>query len=143
MTEQVTKTVEQVGMFGNTVTEAVTDTVTQWVDTTYTAQLKVLDIVEAAGGQDAFNAAMQSYVENFYSTEEQMQMQYDSLLASTQELGVSMPKNADEFKALWESIDVSTEAGAQLKGELLALNPQFANLYEQQQALADAEQALV
>jgi len=113
-----------IGAHEETWTE-ITDIVTQQV---YSAQMQILDIVESAGGQQAFNDAMGSFMTNFYTDAEQLDFITKSMQTSFDTLGVEMPKTNDEFRKMLETMDTSTEEGAYLYGQLLLLADGFATM---------------
>jgi len=110
----------------------ITEVVTQQV---YTAQMQILDIVESAGGQQAFNDAMGAFMSNFFTEEEQLEFMTKSMQTSFATLGLTMPSLSagaeearDAFKDLLYGIDTTTEEGAYLFGQVLTLADGFAQM---------------
>ena len=115
-----------------TVSEDVVHTVTQTfhklVQSTYTTQMQILDIVKSTGGIEKFNDAMNSFIKNFYTNTEQFQMMEKSMRQQFSALGLSMPKTKEQFRQLLETMDTSTEYGARLYGQVLSLAEGFAQM---------------
>jgi hypothetical protein len=78
-------------------------------------------IVDIAGGLDALNGALASYTENFFSAQEQYDMQANTMAKAFETLGVAMPNTNEEFRRLVEGIDTTTDAGAALFAEVIGL----------------------
>jgi tape measure domain-containing protein len=83
-------------------------------------------MTDAAGGVSNFLDALQSFRDNFYNQGEQLSTELVSLAREFNNLGLSMPTSKDGFRALAESIDTSTEAGAELFARLIKLSEAFA-----------------
>jgi TP901 family phage tail tape measure protein len=70
-------------------------------------------LIEMSGGMEAFSNSLGSYYQAFYSEGEQMR----NLLAGVQKefaaLGLKVPETRDGFRAMVESLDVTTASGAQ------------------------------
>jgi phage-related tail protein len=58
------------------------------------------------------------------------------------QLGLQLPKTRDDFRHVVESIDLSTEAGQTLYGQLMKLTPAFSDLIDAQQAYYDKLKSL-
>lgn len=110
------------------------------VESTYTAQMQILDIVESTGGIDNFNTAMSSFMSNFYTDAEQLGFMQESLNMSftTLGLGSSIPETNDEFRTLLETMDTTTEEGAYLYGQVLLLAEGFAEMTDAADSLEDS-----
>jgi tape measure domain-containing protein len=83
-------------------------------------------MTDAAGGVSNFLDALQSFRDNFYNQGEQLSTELVSLAREFGNLGLAMPTSKDGFRALAESIDTSTEAGAELFARLIKLSEAFA-----------------
>jgi tape measure domain-containing protein len=83
-------------------------------------------MTDAAGGVSNFLDALQSFRDNFYNQGEQLSTELVSLAREFNNLGLAMPTSKDGFRALAESIDTSTEAGAELFARLIKLSEAFA-----------------
>src|SRR5690606_21815837 len=111
------------------------------------------NLIQFAGGLENLNAGMTSYFQTYYSEAEQLDHLSKQLSASFAGIGMEMPdvtqgaeaaKHA--FRALFESIDPTTEAGQQAAAVMLSINQSFAQLVtgleELEGAAADATNAL-
>lgn len=103
------------------------------------ATIHIYDLTEAmikgAGGIDNLNTGINSYMENFFSEQEQYEMQIKNMGTSFASLELALPKTNEEFRALAEGIDKNTVEGAALFGELMTLADGFS-------AMTDAGKAL-
>lgn len=82
-------------------------------------------IEEVAGGLDSLNSSMNAYTQNFFTEAEQTEMKLNTLTKSFASLGLSVPKNKAEFRALIEGLDTTTDAGAKLFAEVISLADGF------------------
>lgn len=82
-------------------------------------------LVDAFGGMDKMQSTVASYFQAFYSDGERAAMAAESLDEAFAKLGVSVPSSKAEFRALVESIDVTTTAGQSLAASILQLAPAF------------------
>ena len=91
-------------------------------------------LIKFAGGVDALNQNLTSYMDNFFTEEERRAIKVKqaqaALTSGFAALGISIPNTRAEFRRLVDSIDVSTEAGARLFASLMALAPAFATVTE-------------
>jgi hypothetical protein len=91
-------------------------------------------LIKFAGGVDALNQNLTSYMDNFFTEEERRAIKVKqaqaALTSGFASLGISIPNTRAEFRRLVESVDVSTEAGARLFASLMALNDEFATVTE-------------
>jgi tape measure domain-containing protein len=87
-------------------------------------------MVKLAGGLDALVSKAQSFVENFYTQEEQLGMSARSLLEQLQGVGINTDglNSKEAYRALVESLDVTQQAQREQLNALLTLGPQFAGL---------------
>jgi hypothetical protein len=90
-------------------------------------------IADAFGGLDAFRAATASYFQNFYSATEQREALRRQLASQFEDLGLALPDidsedARDQFRALAESQDLTTEAGRKAYAALLQLSGAFASV---------------
>lgn len=87
-------------------------------------------LVEMAGGVQAFTSQADFFFKNFYTDAERSAM----ALANAQKavtdgfaaLGIEVPKNKEAFRLLVQSQDLNTEAGRKMYTALMALAPAFA-----------------
>ena len=91
-------------------------------------------LIKFAGGVDALNQNLTSYMDNFFTEEERRAIKVKqaqaALTSGFASLGISIPNTRAEFRRLVDSVDVSTEAGARLFAALMALAPTFATVTE-------------
>jgi len=96
-------------------------------------------LVDAFGGTDAFAAAAQSFYGSFYTETERAVSQGQQLAAAFDKLGVAMPTTRDGFRALVQSLDLTTDAGRKEYAALL----QLAGAFDASQAAIDKVQATI
>ncbi|MGC3986252.1 MAG: phage tail length tape measure family protein [Pseudorhodoferax sp.] len=92
-------------------------------------------LIAAAGGIDALNQNITGYFENYFTAEEQRTAAIARTSSAFTALGLAMPDVSGEadaaraaFRAMANSIDVSTEAGQKQYAGLLSLQGAFADL---------------
>ena len=105
------------------------------------------ELIGLAGGIDALTGNLQSYYENFFTTEEQLANAGNNLAADFAKIGLSFdaltadsdgPRRA--FRDLVEGLDITTEAGRQSFAALIALNPALDAWIEGTEAATKAAQ---
>lgn len=115
--------------------------------TMYDASLKggnmASEMADAAGGLDKLQASSASYFQNFYSGSEQHATALRQLQEQMTRMGVeTIPYTREQFRALVESLDLTTEAGRQMFAGLMSISEAFATvtpqLFQGGQTLADA-----
>jgi len=84
------------------------------------------NLVDLAGGLDEFTSAASAYSDAFLTVDEQTLPIVHNVSQEMSRLGLTSIKTKDQFKALVNSIDVSTAAGADLYTSLMAVAPAFA-----------------
>lgn len=101
------------------------------------------NLVELLGGLDAFADAVTYYRENFLTEAERMAPVMSSVAAEMDRLGQAGTDTIDEFKALVNGLDLTTQAGRDLFAALMAVAPAFNTVekYQAAQAKADADAA--
>lgn len=87
-------------------------------------------LIEMAGGIDALMAKANSFVENYYTSEEQAGLSARAIVDALQAAGLGTDGllTREDFRALVESRNVETEQGREQLMTLLNLGPQFAQL---------------
>jgi hypothetical protein len=133
---ETTQTINEVtGSWFTTVIGSIITVTKKWIDTTYTAQKKMLDIVDASGGLDAFNDNMSAFMTGFYTESEQIAMQtkaletqFATLASSNSQLIAGLPTTNEEFRTLVENFEVLNEADAETYASLLSLAGAFAEV---------------
>jgi translation initiation factor 2B subunit (eIF-2B alpha/beta/delta family) len=93
------------------------------------------DLVDLFGGAAQFTAATTAYWQSFYTEEERVAALTRILTEEFNELGISLPSSREGFKALVDSIDLTTSAGREMYASLIGLSstldqvlPQFGEL---------------
>lgn len=82
-------------------------------------------LIKFAGGFDAFSKNLSSYYEVYYSESERMQDSVASMTTVAKALGFTLPETKSEFRALVESLDVTTEAGRLTYTAMMNMAPAF------------------
>ncbi len=93
-------------------------------------------IIELMGGIEQFQSATADYFAEFYSEQEQLAAITRSATAQFASLGVAMPTSRDGFKALVDSLDLTTDAGQRMFAALMTLVPAMDQFYDQQERKA-------
>lgn len=99
-------------------------------------------LVNLFGSLDDFTDQVSFYSENFLTEAERLAPVQAALTKELARLGISGLDTRDEFKALVQSLDLSTEAGAEMFAALMAIAPAFAAITEETQAIADQRDRL-
>lgn len=95
------------------------------------------DLIKGAGSTDSLSSALENYITNFFTKEEQLELNLSRLDREFAKLNLSVPNSKEEFKALLESIDLSTSAGQELYGRLLLLADGFADVAKESEGAID------
>lgn len=82
-------------------------------------------LLEAFGSADAYSSAVSNYVSLFYSEAEQTQFAINSLTQAMDALGVTMPNTREQYMAMIDAADLTTESGRTLYTALVSLASQF------------------
>ncbi len=110
------------------------------------AEYMTTAMIAAAGGLEALQSGLSVYYDNFLSQEERNAAMLAQLAGQFAALGVAMPKTISGFRSLIEGIDITTLAGQEMYGALIALAPALYDYFNgiaaaQEAAAAAAEQA--
>lgn len=89
-------------------------------------------MITGAGGLESLQSGFSDYFDNFLDDEEKRLFFLDQLNQQFEALGVSTPNTKDQFRALLESIDLTTEEGQELYGGLITLSGAYAEATEAQ-----------
>lgn len=92
-------------------------------------------IITMMGGLDKFNSAVNTYFEEFFTETEQFDYLTKQLTEAFASLGLPMADTKEEFRALVDGLDLTTEAGQAMFAALMELVPGLAEwikLSEQQ-----------
>jgi TP901 family phage tail tape measure protein len=108
-------------------------------------QDSVFALQELMGGMDALQSSYSSYLQNFWSEEERAALTRKQLEADLGAVGLALPATREEFRALVEAQDLTTEAGRKAFAALMGAAGAFAEVTsaaeDAAQALADAQSA--
>ncbi len=94
-------------------------------------------LIEAAGGLDQLATGLAAYYSNFFSAEEQRAQTVRNIQQALAKVGFDFSEEQiavatrNQFRALAESIDVSTTAGQQAFAALMSVSGAFAGITEQ------------
>jgi len=90
------------------------------------ADSAVASLVKASGGVEALTANMSTFVANFFTEGERLEVATANVAAELAKLGFVMPQSREEFKALVQAQWALGDAGADTAAKLLALAGAFA-----------------
>ena len=79
------------------------------------------DMIAIAGGMEAFSEATAVYYDKFFSGTEKAEDAVEAVVKQFGELGQALPASREQYRALVESIDTSTESGRELVNTLIQL----------------------
>lgn len=109
--------------------------------------LAAVSISEFAGGMEEFIDGYTNYVSNFLSEAEQLQIVTDRISGVFSDLGLTLPDAREGFTQLIQGLDLTTTAGQEAFGSLIALSGEmdsyYSGLEENQQRVAQQAQQLV
>lgn len=100
------------------------------------------ELVDAAGGLDAFNQQFSFFAKNFLTEEKQLEISFNALDAEMQKLGFSANISREEFAALVQSVTQVGGISVEVAADLLALAPAFDQVKNASDALAAKNAAL-
>jgi hypothetical protein len=81
-----------------------------------------------AGGVEALSDGMTTFFDTVLDDGEKFTYMFNNMSREFANLGLTLPKNIDEFQALVNNIDLSTEAGQELYGRVILLTDGFIEL---------------
>jgi len=99
-------------------------------------------VAELSGGFDRLNTNMSSYYQNFFSETEKSQRGLAQISDALASVGLTMPKTRDEFRAMVESLDLTSEAQQKQYAALLDVNQAFAQFVPAADAVSSATEQL-
>lgn len=104
-------------------------------------------IFDLIGGVERFNDLTGEFFSEFFTEAEQFEHLSTSLTGAVEGLGLSMFDSRDDFRAMVEGLDLTTEAGQSLFASLLELVPAMDEYFDvlendSAEAATDAERAL-
>lgn len=94
-------------------------------------------LAEALGGVDKYSEATTAYIRSFYSEAEQNEIMTRQLTEALAKHNIALPKTKEEYRALMESQDLTTESGREMYALLLLLAHSFATVADAAQQAAD------
>jgi TP901 family phage tail tape measure protein len=113
------------------------------MDVSLTGAATASQLVDAFGTLEAMVEISSGYYQNFYSEAERVAHVTRDLTSSFADLGFALPTSRDAFRALVESIDITTEAGATLYASVLSLSGGLSTILPAFDAVTDATRQLV
>lgn len=93
-------------------------------------------IVEGFGSVESFNEAVQFLFANFYTEEENLRLKTESLTREFNALGLALPSTREQFLAIVNAQDLTTEAGRNTYVSLLKLSGLFTEITPKLDTLA-------
>ncbi|MBD3838829.1 MAG: hypothetical protein IE878_00385, partial [Epsilonproteobacteria bacterium] len=94
------------------------------------------DMIMGAGGDiEGLKQAQEDYIANYYTDLERSKIAISLLNTQFKNLNVTLPTSRDGFRALLESLDLTSANGQYLYGSLLKLQDEFRRLTEAQEEL--------
>lgn len=88
-------------------------------------------IITMMGGLEEFTDSVSLYFKEFFSESEQLDFLTKSLTEAMAGLGLELPISREGFRALVDSLDLTTEAGQQAFSALMELVPGMAEYFKQ------------
>lgn len=82
-------------------------------------------LLRAAGGLDQLQSLQADFLDSYYSDAEKAAKASTHVSDEMKKLGLTMPATKAGFRAIVESLDLTTEAGQKTYAKLLALAPEF------------------
>ena len=95
-------------------------------------------LAEASGGFEQLQSNLASFYENYYTEEERKANTQATIEEKFKELGLTMPRTREEFRALVEHLMAMGDEGAEALAVVLSLSGAFASITETAQSAADA-----
>ncbi|MBX3588855.1 MAG: tape measure protein [Ramlibacter sp.] len=94
-------------------------------------------LIEQSGSAEKFASDWSSFIANYYTDAEKSAASLEAVTQAMTELGYGSITTREEFREAYLAIDKTTEAGAKLSAQLLALNPAFAATHNTVDALKE------
>ena len=107
-------------------------------DTSLTGADLASQLADAFGGLEAFQQQSSAYYQEFFSEAERAANTTEQLTKALGGLGLALPTTREQFRALVEAQDLSTEAGRKAFATLVGLSGTFAQLVPAVQAVEEA-----
>jgi len=87
-------------------------------------------IISLVGGIEEFTELTTQYIDNFFSEQEKFEILQNSLSEVFTQLGKPLVSTTEEFRALVEGLDITTQGGQETLAALLELSPAMAEYIE-------------
>lgn len=97
---------------------------------------------DQAARREAFNSQTNSYFQNYYTEEERRARIMHTVAEQFRSMGLALPSTRAEFRALVESLDLSTDAGRRMFARLMGLSAAFAEATESAEDASKAAEKL-
>lgn len=95
-------------------------------------------LVGMVGGLDQLNAVVASYAENFTTTAEKTDTAWRQIDETLSAVGLATPKTREEFAAMVNTLDLTTESGLKAWNAAMSVQNSFAQLTPSLDAVAQA-----
>lgn len=105
----------------------------QMIGTGLGSNLSASTIV-GAGGLSELNNGVAAFKDKYFSVTEKLAIDTKDMTDLFTRLGVALPQDRDQFKALAQGIDTTTEAGQKYQGQLLAEAGAFSDLMDERES---------
>jgi phage-related minor tail protein len=100
-------------------------------------------LISQFGSVDNLTKGVKAYISAIYTDQEKLMPIIKSVSTAMDSLGLSYVKTKEQFKAVVDSLDLTTEAGAKMFATLMNIAPAFAQTIDDSEKLAnDARSAL-
>lgn len=97
-----------------------------------------LSLMGALGGAGTATAAVNQYLKDFSDDSTKFQYALEDIGSAFDALGVALPNSREDFVALVESIDTTTDSGRELFASLVGMSSTMKALYDEQERLQEA-----
>jgi len=126
--ETTSQTVDRVATSLGTVNDLLKELGLTLLQTNVNGAGAALALADAFGGLDALKQASTSYYEKFYTDAERAAAQTSKVGKALADVGLALPSTRDEFRALVDAADLTTEAGRTQYATLLGVADAFAQI---------------
>ena len=93
-------------------------------------------MIQGAGGADRLDSGLSAYFDMMSTSEKAFELQR-RMNEQFKALGVALPSSVSGYRSLISSIDITTESGQLLYGQLIALAPEFADMQDAMESYYD------
>lgn len=93
--------------------------------------------IRGAGSVENLSNGINDYIEGFLSDEEKLSYRTMLLSKEFDRLGIALPNSKDDFKALIQSLDLTSEEGQKLYGGLITLSGAFSDVSDEAEKLTN------